>query len=184
MPCVHSFDQQGEIGLFFCNIDLYANQYFIAIPGHLQKKKWTVMILTTKNDSGRYVKPKDLLEPGQMPSTVLDDDLERRFQAAAKIFGRSPQIQPPRWEQNANATFNTTSTTFSRSSNLPPPTWVTPPQQAAAGDFPELSSPLSRPRGSPSPRGGGQRGGRRVMRLTPQKAAKPAARSNDPPFIA
>lgn len=138
---MHSFDEQAEIFLYFCPLEQYAKQYFVALPRPLQNKKWSVLILTVKNDNGRYRKPKDLLE-GEMPPSTEADDLERRFQQATRMGGTSnAPIQPRLWK-NQNPVFNTTSATFTRSNNVPPPTWVTPPQEARTSDFPTLSSPL------------------------------------------
>lgn len=186
VACVHYPTEAPEFGLYFCNLERYAQQNFVDVLERPSSPLY-VILPVFKDRTGKYAKPVDMLDSAQQSPTQqwvqrqhqqqqmhqesslsLDErmrmaTLEHKKRGYGNASaGMAPDLVPL-WGENKNYVV--------RSSAQPPASAFrngspasTPPPKAPEDDFPSL--PSAAPRVAPK-----KTNTRRVMRLTSQKAS-------------
>ncbi|KAI7899635.1 uncharacterized protein BX663DRAFT_459977 [Cokeromyces recurvatus] len=191
IPCVHYPIEFSELGLYFCNMERYAQQSYIDLltsstaPLH-------VILPVFKGKDNQYQKPRELIsapsqtispqkwKQHQQPIAQKELSLDERMKLASLEFGRggrnSPNVniapdQKPLWGENKSyvirpsvqaAPPNPQSFVSTSTSSYASPS---PSKSDLVEDFPALPVHAPAPKKAPT---------RRVMRLKSQKSASVA----------
>ncbi|KAI7893762.1 uncharacterized protein EV154DRAFT_500723 [Mucor mucedo] len=180
VPCVHYPTESPRFGIYFCSLDRYAQQAYVATPA-LTSPVY-VMLPVFKDKHGNEQKPKDLLPAVQnqpppqwvsqqqhqqrQPDLSLDErmrlaSLEHRKGYGNENAGMAPD-QNTLWGENKPYVVRQSA---SKPVPSPKPT-AAPVQKPPQEDFPSLMSTPRPPVKKP------QQNTRRVMRVIPQKSAR------------
>lgn len=181
VPCVHYPTESPRFGVYFCDLDRYAQQNYVATP-NLTSAVY-VMLPVFKDKQGNEQKPKDLLAalPQNQPppqwvtqQRQVEQSLDERMILASlehrKGYGNANAGMAPDqntlWGENKHYVVRQ-----SASKPMPPPKKSAPVQKPHQEDFPSL---VSAPRPSVTNK---QQNTRRVMRVISQKSARVASPS-------
>ncbi|KAL9556054.1 hypothetical protein PS6_002548 [Mucor atramentarius] len=189
VACVHYPTEAPEFGLYFCNLERYAQQNYVDILERPSAPLY-VILPAFKDRTGKYAKPVDLLDSAQQNPTQqwvqrqreqqqmqqesamsLDErmrmaTLEHKKRGFGNTnAGMAPDLTPL-WGENKNYVVRSSAQPSARppvsrpNNGAPEP----PPRREPENDFPSL--PSAAPRVMPK-----KTNTRRVMRLTNQKAS-------------
>ncbi|CAO3625960.1 unnamed protein product [Mucor fragilis] len=194
VACVHYPTEAPEFGLYFCNLERYAQQSYVNVLERPSAPSY-VILPAFKDRAGKYAKPVDMLDSPQQSLTtqqwIQRQQQQQQMQQESSLSldermrmatlehkkrgygnanaGMAPDLVPL-WGENKNYVMRSSAQppASGRRNGSPAP----PPPREPEDDFPSLSS--AAPRVAPK-----KTNTRRVMRLTNQKAS-PAVSSGVP----
>lgn len=197
VPCVHYPTDSPKFTLYFCPLERYAQQEYVAL-GDVSPPVF-VILPVFKDNRGQDMKPTDLLTnpTPQAPQWMMQKkqqqqqqkeeqelSLEERMRLASlehkkKGFGNvnagmAPD-QTPLWGENKNYVVRPSESAVQKQvRSTPPPVIV---QKTPEEEFPSLGGPVhARPTVQKA-----QKNTRRVLRVVPQKSGR-VARNTPPPM--
>lgn len=187
VPCVHYPMEAPEFGLYFCNLEKYAQQGYVDVFSR-SSTPLHVILPAFKNSSGNYQKPREIIDVPQHQQQWVQRqqqelqlqqqqqrmNLEERMRMASLEHknaynnpnsGLAPD-QIPLWGENK--TFISRPSVQPARSQTPSSSGTSPIKKEPVDDFPSLPSAprVSNTKKAPA---------RRVMRLTNQKSAAVAS---------
>ncbi|KAI8146208.1 hypothetical protein BJV82DRAFT_600905 [Fennellomyces sp. T-0311] len=100
VPCLHLSVDSEEYGLYFCDLDSYADQSYVALPQGFKRPAYVLIPSFKDKKTDKYMRPQGLLDssqvlssasaPRQQRSAPTYEELDERFSRASE----SPYMSP------------------------------------------------------------------------------------------